>query len=167
MNSQRAQSWVEAHSSHSDARHRADAEPLPAVFVLEPHMCAAAALVAEWDPVATVQLPNVTRCPDQLGVRGSLLHAIEVMGARTLVMCGEGAGPPSYGGGVEHVFTGCQALLDDECMGPLLSCGAVVLEVLWFDTRGDGLHRWNPAGGGFKLLSAASTAELVAELRSR
>ncbi|MBL8956553.1 MAG: hypothetical protein JNK82_37610 [Myxococcaceae bacterium] len=58
-------------------------------------------------------------------------------------------------------------LLNDECLGPLLNCGAVVLEVLWFDTASEGVYRWRPSGGGFHLLTNPMAEQLLADVRSR
>lgn len=146
---------------------RAMENPLPALFVLDPRMHASAAVVSSWDPVSTLQVMGGARRPEQSVVRDTLLHAIELLGARSVVICGEGERPPQLGPDTDELFASWRALLEDSVLGPLVSRRAITVEVLWFDTQEGDVYRWSTQDKRFELLSDLGVMRLLAELKER
>lgn len=141
-------------------------EPLPAVFVLEPHMHAAAGVVAGWDPAATLQVLGGASRPHEASVRETLLYAIS-MGARSIVVCCEDDAPPHPGLAVDAAIEACRGLLEDDTLGPMLRAHAVELEVLWFDRVEGDIHRWDGRRRAFTFLTDPDIDQMLAELAAR
>lgn len=142
-------------------------QPLPALFILEPHMHSAAAWVSSWGPVCTLQAMGGASRPSEERVQGTLAYALEVVGARSVVVCGEGASPPLPGPVTDPLLLTCRALGNDPVLGPLLQSKAVELEVLWFDTHQGDVHRYCPASRRFEVLSDAGVTQLLNDIDAR
>jgi len=134
---------VEAQSEHA----------LRAIFVLEPGMCITSAVVASWHPVSSLQLIGAT---DRTGVgtgRVTIEHAIDRLGARTVVVCGEGTVRPDHGPDGERLLGACLALMEEPVLGPVLRARDIAVEALWFDTVEGDIFLWHVGARRFELLS--------------
>jgi hypothetical protein len=148
--------------------HDVSAEPpLPAVFVLEPGMFIAASVTASWHPVCSLQALSVTERSGVAIARPTLEHAIERLGARTVVVCGEGRTRPDRGGDRERLLGACTALAEDSALGPLLRASGVAVEAMYFDTSEGDLYRWDAAARRFVLLADRGLDGFFSEVRGR
>jgi hypothetical protein len=139
---------------------------LPAVFVLEPDMYLASAVVASWYPVATLQLLGATGAAATEARRATLGHAIAALGARTVVVCAEGSGQPNASGAADALLAGCTAVRQDPALGS--AAGApIVTEALWFDVVEGDLYRWSPSARRFELLADDALSRFLEEVKSR
>jgi len=140
---------------------------LPAVFILEPGMCLTAAVVASWHPVSSLQLLGVT---DRAGVgaaRSTIEHAVDRLGAGTVVVCGEGTVRPDHGLGGERLLGACMSLMEEPVLGPLLRARDITVEALWFDTVEGDIFLWHVAGRRFELLADRGMERFFANVVQR
>lgn len=144
-----------------------EGDVLPAVFVIDSGMRAGREVIASWNPAVCVQvLGGASRAADP-SVRASIEHGIDVQGAKSIVVCAEGARGPDAGETREGLVGACQALLEDPVLGPRIQSGDVALEALWFDTSEGDLFRWIRAERRLELLADSGLMQLMAELCSR
>ena len=126
---------------------------LPAVFVLEPGMCITAAVVASWHPVSSLQLLGATSRAGVGAGRGTIEHAIDRLGARTVVVCGEGTVRPDQGPDGERLLGACLALIEEPVLGPVLRARDITVEALWFDTAEGDIFLWQVGARRFELFA--------------
>lgn len=146
------------------APHLRRVEPLPAVFVLEPTMYLASAVVASWDPASMMQVVGGVSCPARESVRETIGWAIAAQRVGTVVLCGEGDTPP---GPDASPLAACRALVEDRVLGKLIEEQGVTLEALWFDRHEGDIHRWDREARRWTWLSDLTLTAFFAELRSR
>lgn len=141
--------------------------PLPAIFVLEPGMCVAAAVIASWHPVSSLQLLGATERAGAGAGRGTIEHAIDRLGAQTVVVCGEGTVRPDHGADRERLLGACLALVDEPVLGPVLRARAVTVEALWFDSSEGDIYLWDVGTRRFELLADQGLERFFANIFGR
>lgn len=140
---------------------------LPALFVLEPSMSSTAAVVSSFHPVATLQTLGVTSPSGLVAGRATIEHAVQHLGARTVVLCAEAARRPDRDGAGERLLAACSALSSDPEVGALLRGRSVTVEALWFDTAEGDVSRWQPATRRFELLADSGLERFFTEIHRR
>lgn len=140
---------------------------LPAIFLLEPGMCRSAAVIASWRPVSSLQLLGVTEHASAGAARATVEHAVDRLGARTLVVCAERTLRPDQARDRERLLGGCLGLSEDPSLGPLLRDRGVSVEALWFDTSAGDIHGWNAGSRRFELLADTALERFFAEVFER
>lgn len=146
-------------SSATDAlevfrRHRTAAPHavLPAIFVLEPTMYVAAALVASWGSAATLQVMRNAVDPNDPAIQGTLAHAIDQLGVRTVVVCREGPIPESTPEIQDLLDPLYRELRVSSSVYEQLGERNVAIEVLWFDMARRDVFLWNRETQRFEQL---------------
>ncbi len=139
---------------------------LPAVVVLEPTMTAAAAVVDDWAPTLTVQVLGGAGQPDQ-SLRATVGYGVALLGLRTVIVCGQGSGPPDREGAGDQLLRGCRRLLGDAELSLLLRGGPVAVEALWFDTAERTISRYLADERRFERLSRVALVRFLATVVER
>lgn len=110
------------------------------MFVLCSENHAALGLVGVCEPAVVLQTLGGARTPSDPATRATFEHAVRKKGIRHVVVCGHadcGAFGPDVGSSPEaghaEALAQCQALLEDEHIGPLLRQAGVKLRALWLD----------------------------------
>lgn len=139
---------------------------LPALFVLEPAATATASVVNAWRPRATIQQFDATRPSGLDALRPALVHALDHLALRALVVCGEGSVRPDWSAAGEGLLALCHALGADPEVGRRLRRGAVRLEALYFDRVEGDVYHWSAKERRYALLTDGALAELFARIDS-
>lgn len=140
--------------------------PLPALFVLDMGLFVAASVTASWYPVATLQAFGANERSEIATHRRTVERAVGQLGARTVVVCGEGTSRP-HGEERERLLGACAALLDDPILGPALRSRGVAVEALWFDTSEGDIYLWQAGARRFELLADAGLVQFFESIRLR
>lgn len=144
-----------------------DTAALPALFVLEPFMHVAGSVVASLSPLAILQALGATERLADDAARATVVDAVERLGVRTIVNCGEGTVRPDRARGGERLLAGCTRLRSDPVLAPILAARGVTLEALWFDTQEGDIHRWDERARRFELLADRGLRQFVADVERR
>lgn len=146
---------------------RTDDGTLPAVFVLDAPMHVAAAVVASFHPVATLQILGGARRTNDAEVAETVEHAVQTLGARTVVVCCEDTEAPASSACREILLSDCQSLAQHLWLGRIFREHEVTVEGLFFDKAKGDLYLWDAAGRHFELLADAGLRAFFDRVRER
>ncbi len=140
---------------------------LPAVFVLGDDMHVTARVISSLEPLSILQLRGGARQTRAAEVATTIEHAVERLGARTVVVCAQGAHPPDTCSGGERLLGDCQWLEDHLWLARVFRERSVSVEALYFDVVEGDIYWWCARAKRFELLADTGLAAFVSRLMLR